>query len=513
MIAVMSGDGAKVLEFWFGAAQLRTYAADIDGLARAIDGDIVELDMLIGAWLDRILHHPEFLRFEGRWRGLHWLAAQVEPKEQYLLRLLSASWSEIASDLDLKLGPNFPSHERDDISSTELYRKICQTEFNTAGGRPFGLIVVDKEVSHLPSEDGPADDTTVLASMAAIGKAAFSPFVLAASPELLLDNSMAGRRGFGPLSAVDDPASVFGLPKYDQWRGLRDKPESRFLAIVLPRVLARPPWQDDPLRAESFRYEEHAPSVGDRVWMTACYPFAAVVLRAVRRYGWPADIRGVDTGRVGGGLVTGLPDEPFLLSPTFDLPRPSIDVVLCERQERRIDGAPEAGLISVGLIPLMALPFGQEPAFTGCRSLNRPEHVGQNGDDALANSRVAGQINAVLCASRFAHTIKVKGRDMIGRLRRAEDIERELRSWLLPYVNGSTSANAELRARHPLVKANVEVSEQADRPGFFKCKLHLQPYFQLDALASTFDYETEFGSAAPGSAPQPDGVGNSGIAA
>jgi hypothetical protein len=75
-------------------------------------------------------------------------------------------------------------------------------------------------------------------------------------------------------------------------------------------VLARAPWLDDGTRDDGFRYRESALAVTDRLWMSGGYPFAAVVARAAARYGWPADIRGTDTDRVGGGLVTGLPAEP-----------------------------------------------------------------------------------------------------------------------------------------------------------------------------------------------------------
>jgi type VI secretion system protein ImpD/type VI secretion system protein ImpC len=282
------------------------------------------------------------------------------------------------------------------------------------------------------------------------------------------------------------------------WRVLRDRPETRFMALVMPRVLARAPWRDQTVRGSGFRYDEYAPDVADRVWMTACYPYAANVVRAVARFGWPADIRGVDTGRAGGGLVTGLAEEPFILSPGFHLPRAPLDLVLRESQERGVDGNEDGGLIAAGFIPLVTLPFGQEPAFCSSRSLHAVPRAARRRADNFADSSVAAQMSAVLCASRFAHTIKMRARDMVGRLRRADDIERELMAWLLPYVNGSISAKAELRARAPLVKARVSVQELAGRDGVFGCVMQLQPYFQLDTLGGEFRFETELGAEAGG---------------
>ena len=74
----------------------------------------------------------------------------------------------------------------------------------------------------------------------------------------------------------------------------------RFLAVTLPRLLARRPWADEPGRLDKFRYSEHAPTADTRVWMSAgC--LAACVVRAFLDNNWPADVRGVEIDRVGGG--------------------------------------------------------------------------------------------------------------------------------------------------------------------------------------------------------------------
>ena len=122
--------------------------------------------------------------------------------------------------------------------------------------------------------------------------------VLAASPALLDVDE------FADLAMASDPASPLRQPLHDRWRSLAGRDDMRFVCVVLPRVLARPPWPDDPARADGFRYAEYAPRAANRVWMSAGYPFAAVVARAFANHAWPADIRGIDTDREGGGVVT-----------------------------------------------------------------------------------------------------------------------------------------------------------------------------------------------------------------
>jgi type VI secretion system ImpC/EvpB family protein len=253
---------------------------------------------------------------------------------------------------------------------------------------------------------------------------------------------------------------------------------------VLPRVLARPPWPNDGARDDGFRYRETALEVNDRVWMNGLYPFASVVARAASRFGWPADVRGTDTDRVGGGLVTALPAEPHRLSPTLALPRLPVEVIFTDGQERM--------LIEAGLMPLGALPYGESLAFGSVRSLYRPPRPASAADmAAFADSRVVTQINALLCACRFAHHLKIRGRQTIGRLRRPDEIEFELRAWLRDFTDRNPLSKAETRARRPLYDASVKVTERADKPGVFDCAIELQPYFQLDNVTASFAFQTE----------------------
>ena len=476
----LAAEGPEALLLWFGPAALAAFADRPASLRGALDRDILAIDRLIAVQLDAILHHPRLQALEGRWRGLRWLVDGIEegPGDRVEVRLLNAGWRDIARDMERASA----------FDRSHLFGMISETAYGTAGGEPFGLLVVDHAVRHRPNRDHPTDDKAVLEYLAAIGADAFVPVVVAAAPELLEVGS------FADLAAVPAPAAALTNAEHARWRSLGDPEgqggtDSRFLAIVLPRVLARPPWPDDGARGDGFRYGEHAPGVADRVWMTGGYAFAAVVARAAARFGWPADVRGAETDRVGGGLVTGLPAEPHWLSRTLALPRLPVEVVFTERQER--------ALIEAGLMPLGALPHGEALLFGAVRTVFRPpRQPGAEGRAAFADSRVVTQLNNLLCACRFAHYLKVRGRQSIGRLRRADEIELDLRTWLTGFVNRNTMATAETRAGHPLYDAAVRVTEQPDKPGSFRCAITLQPYFQLDNVTASFSFETRI--APPG---------------
>ena len=167
---------------------------------------------------------------------------------------------------------------------------------------------------------------------------------------------------FADLTMAVDLTDPFRSADYARWRGLAGREDARFLAVTLPRLLARPPWTEDPARIDGFRYDEDAHSADQRVWMTAGFAFAAVVARAFTAHAWPADVRGSETDQLTGGLVTDLPLETFASDPAW--PRPALEIAFTDAQER--------ALVEASLMPLSVLPFGLQAVFSAVRSLQTP---------------------------------------------------------------------------------------------------------------------------------------------
>lgn len=169
--------------------------------------------------------------------------------------------------------------------------------------------------------------------------------------------------------------------------------------------------------------------------------------------------------------------------------RPPVALVLTDEQER--------ALLEHGLMPVCALPYAREMVFGAVRSLQAPaRHAGAAAAAADANARLSAQVNAMLCVSRFAHVLKVMGREMTGAFATADEVEARLQAWLQGYVNGNMNASGDLRARSPLTEGRVQVRERPGRPGAFGCVIHLKPHYQLDDVAASFTLQTEF--TAPG---------------
>lgn len=471
---VATSDPAETLGQWFGHAALealreRPRSERAAWLRGALDRDIAALDAMLSTQLDAVLQHPRLTRLEGSWRGLAWLVDRIPQGDPRLrLKMLNARWSEVCRDLERAL----------EFDQSHLFRKIHDEQFGIAGGEPFGLIVGDYEVRHRPSRDHPTDDVGALQRLAGVAAASFAPTLLGASPALL------GLESFADMSPIFDPGDVIKGTEHQRWRQSMVQEDLRFVGIALPRVLGRAPWPDDGSRVDRFRYRSCTPGAAQRVWTSPVYGFAAVALRAFERFAWPASVRGADVAEeAGGGVIEGLPCERFASDRPAELPpRAPLELALTDLQENQVREA--------GLIALAALDGLPEACFGAMPSLHRPARV--RTLDAEANQRVSAQFNTLLCVSRFAHYVKIMGRDMIGSFMDPNDVESRLQKWLDGFVSGGTILDPDMTARYPLLDARVEVRERRGHPGVYNCTVHLRPQHQLDDVGASFRLVTEF---------------------
>ncbi len=475
-------DRAAALRQWFGPEGLRAAigsAADLPAararLEEAVDRDIARLDAMLAAQLDALLHHARLRRLEGSWRGLRWLAESVPPGSRVRLRVLAARWHELCRDLERAV----------EFDQSQLFKKVYEEEFGRPGGEPFGLIAADYEVRHAPPPRQeaeaagmpPTNDAAALAGLAGVAAAAFAPTVIGLSPALLGLDEMA------EAGAAFDPTDALRSPDRARLRAVQARPDTRFLALALPRLLGRAPYGDDGCRPDRFRYRERAPDAAARVWISPVYAMAAVAVRAFARHGWPADLRGAEPSEEpSGGVVLApawerLPSDPSGPEPP---PRPPLEVAFTDLQEHQLSDA--------GLVPLAGLEGLPEAAFAALPSFHRPPRM--TGAAAEANQRLSAQFNAMLCVSRIAHCLKIMGRDMVGAYRTAEEIEQGLQRWL-SRLSSSMLSGPETAARYPLLDARVEVREHPGKPGVYGCIIHLQPHYQLDEVGATFRLVTD----------------------
>lgn len=109
-------------------------------------------------------------------------------------------------------------------------------------------------------------------------------------------------------------------------------------------------------------------------------------------------------------------------------------------------------------------------------------------------------LQQILCASRFAHYIKVMIRDKVGAYMNAGDCERQLQQWLDRYTTGRDDLSWEMLARYPLREASVKVMEEKNRVGSYQSVIHLKSHYTVDNLVSELKLTTALSQIGVGAA-------------
>ena len=73
------------------------YARDTEAMVKA---RIAQLDALISAQLNEVMHAPEFQRLEAAWRGLRYFVDQTNTSTMLKIKVLNASKKDLARDLE-----------------------------------------------------------------------------------------------------------------------------------------------------------------------------------------------------------------------------------------------------------------------------------------------------------------------------------------------------------------------------------------------------------------------------
>jgi type VI secretion system protein ImpC len=252
-----------------------------------INARIAQIDHLISIQLNEILHHEDFQKLEGSWRGLKYLMDQSETSASLKIKVLNVSKKEMLRDL--QRAPEF--------DQSALFKKVYEEEFGIFGGSPFAGLVGDFEFGRTP------EDIELLEKVSNVAAAAHAPFLSAASPEMFnLDT-------FTQLDAPRDMGKIFDTTEYAKWKSFRASEDSRYVALTCPRILMRLPYGKETKSVEGFGFEEHVGGTDHSkyLWGNAAYALASRMSKAFSLYGWCAAIRGVE----GGGLVDGLPVHNF----------------------------------------------------------------------------------------------------------------------------------------------------------------------------------------------------------
>jgi len=422
-------------------------------VTKTINATIKAIDEKLSTQLAAIMHHPDLQKLEGTWRGLNYLVMNSETSAMLKIKVLNVSKRELFNDVDKAV----------EFDQSQIFKKLYENEFGTPGGEPYGALIGDYEFINHP------EDIDLLGKMSNVAAAAFCPFISAAAPKLM------GFDNWQELTKPRDLEKIFTSIEYTKWKSFRDSEDSRFVSLVMPRVLARMPYGADTKPIEEFGYEEVDASKpvphDDFTWMNAAYVMGTKMTDAFAKYGFCTAIRGAE----GGGKVEGLPAFIFTSDDgDKDLKCPS-EIGITDRRE--------AELSKLGFLPLCHYKNTDYSVFFGGQTTQKPKKYDR--PEATANAAISARLPYMMATSRFAHYLKVMARDWIGSFKEAADVENDLNRWIKNYVNASETSGQETRAKYPLREAKVVVKEIPGQPGSYNAIAWMRPWLQFEELTTS----------------------------
>ncbi len=441
-----------------------TLSADV---VHTVEAMIAQIDLKLSEQVNQILHHEDFQKLEGAWRGLHHMVNNTETDEMLKIRVMNISKKDLHKTLKKYKGTAW--------DQSPIFKKLYEEEYGTFGGEPFGCLVGDYYFDHSPP------DVELLGEMSKIAAAIHAPFITASNPTVM------GMDSWQELANPRDLTKIFQTPEHAAWRSLRESDDARYLGMTMPRFLARLPYGAKTNPVEEFDFEEDTEGArhGNYTWANSAYAMATNINKSFKLYGWCSRIRGIESG----GAVEGLPTHTF---PTDD---GGVDMK-CPT-EIAINDRREAELAKNGFMPLIHKKNSDFAAFIGAQSLQKPFEY--DDPDATANANLAARLPYLFSTCRFAHYLKCIVRDKVGSFKERSDMEAWLNKWILQYVDGNPGTSSEeTKARKPLAAAEVVVAEVEGNPGYYSSKFFLRPHYQLEGLTVSLRLVSKLPSAKGG---------------
>ena len=469
--ATGSGNREEVLH-WLDAivqdADQETTGLRLDKkTAQAIDERVAEIDAFLSKEVNKVLHAEKFQNLEGSWRGLQQLVENSLLGSDLRIQILDISKDELKEDM------------KNDFQRTEMYKKIYTKNYNQLGGIPLGTIVGDYEFSHA------ATDVNTLKRMAQICAVSHCPFVTSPSPKLF---GIPEDKGWEVLEDMSDKAIEnrflnTSVAEMIDWRAFREMEDSRYVAMCLPKAMARLPYGngDSEEKVEYFDYQEfdltdagvaEQTEVKKYCWTNAAYSMGRCMADAFAFHGWAVNIRGLESG----GKVDELPIHTFESEYSDVRAQCPTQVPLPMNKD--------AILGHVGFLPLLYELNSAHAVFIGGQTVHKAKKYDGSdaGQQATANENLAARLPYIMAVSRAAHALQPMLRAQLGQSKEASQIEEYIHGWFVRNYVTASNSNARAKAEKPFSHAEISVEEDPTNPGVYNVQCNLRPHFQVEEI-------------------------------
>lgn len=395
---------------------------------------ISQIDRRLSSQLSEVIQHQDFKKLESGWRGLHGLCTLPVSQRRIKIKMLDVSWARLSADVNLCF----------DLKRSLIYKKVYMQELDTAGGNPYGMLVVDHKVSVDMADDQEFDDLYTLQLLAEVGERALCPVLLGVHPHFFGDDQNRQLHDSSRIRRILDSRD------FQSWQLLRESNSARFLHLVLPEYFQRSGWKNC---AAGFVFNESY-SAQSSLWGNSVYLLAGNVLREFDRISWFGFLRAYDEQGSYGAII-----------PEFANRKVQSRVEIFSEDD---------GFWSEqGFVPLSSLYLSEQNGFFSNQSVWKAPNEA---------SRLLGMLQTNLMACRFGHYIKAQIRDQLGSYDSADDCRRSLEKWLRNYISEVDYGEDAVMARYPLKSCDIELVEDPEDVTRYLCRITLQPQYQYEIL-------------------------------
>ena len=418
-----------------------------------VDSYIADIDTVLSAQMDEILHNQDFQDLESTWRGLLFLVQNTEFSKPVKFELLDVTKEELYDDLnEANLGEGY---EKD----SGLWHHIYWGAYDKVGGHSYTAIVADYQITNSPQ------DISLLQHISVLSESAQIPFISNVSNHFFGEESMTDlmNNRFLPQQLKEGAA-------YASWRAFRDDDRSKYIGLTLPRFLGRLPYNAEAEPTKNFNYTENIFSEGkdNSLWCGSCFALASNMVKSFEKWGWSVKIVGVESG----GKVENLPVPIYEEHGQKKLKVPI---------EASVGQAKDAELCDLGFIPLAHWDRTDYACFFETPSANRPKQI--KGDPiATANYSVGARLQYTMLVTRIAHYLKYRQLVFVGKNAGAAEIKKDMSNWLDTLVVDMPSPAEKIIAEKPLRSYKLDVVELKERPGFFQITAEFRPHVAITGM-------------------------------
>ena len=340
-----------------------------------LDYYIAQVDGVISAQLDKVLHHGEFQQIESAWRSLQYLVQRTPSNGNIKVELLDVDKESLREDFE----------EAPDTTQSALYKHVYTAEYDTPGGEPIANIVSNYEF------DCSTRDINLLQEVSRVCAAAHCPFIGSVGPRFFLKPNLA------EVAKIQDLFTYMDRAEFLRWKSFRASDDARYIGLTFPRFLLRLPYGDtNPVRHFNYRESiaEGAPEA--YLWGSAAFPLAANIVDSFYQHGWSVNIRGPQSG----GKVNNLPLHVYEAAKGLETNIPT-EVLISETKELEF--------AAQGFIPLSYYKNSNYACFFSANSAQKPQEM--ETPAATANARINSRLPYIFLVSRIAHYLKVLQRE------------------------------------------------------------------------------------------------------